>query len=241
MKRIYVILLLLGTFSCFLYGYINVDPLYFDKRIDGVGGYKEYTLTNSTNKTLRYRVYSEKISNQNDMSSWIDFYPKSITLKKGESKKIKVLITAPVGTKEGEYIANLGIKEIPIPLLESTSAVSLYTNLQIELAGYVGNIKPQLSISKLQIIKNNNYLKLFGKIENIGKIRTKAEFYLENENKDKIYLGSYRLFKGDRKDLNKLEPIKINIKNIEKYKTFLVTDRDGKIILKKKIKIMEGK
>lgn len=240
MKRLIVVILILCTCSCMLYAYINVEPLYFDKEIDGQGGYKVYTLTNSTNKTLRYRVYSEKISEKNDMSQWMDFYPKSITLKSGESKKIKLLVIAPEGTEKGEYIANLGIKEIPIPLLKDTSAVSLYTNLQIELAGFVGNLHPKVNVKNLNITIKNKKLYLNGSIKNIGEIRTKVDLFLEDSNKNTIYLGGYRLFKGDKKLLNNLKSVDIGDKKIKNYSTFIVTDRKGTVILKDKIQVKKG-
>lgn len=229
-RRLYFILLVIFTLNYMAYGYINVEPLYLDKRIDGQGAYQEFTLTNTTNKTLRYRIYSEKESDKNDMSQWMDFYPRSLTLRSGESKKIKLLVTAPNDEKKGEYIAFLGIKEIPIPLLESTSAVDLFTNLKIELAGYIGDLKPQVVLNNIRIDKNN---KISGTIENIGQIRTKVELYLVDKKNNKKFIGSYRLFVGDKKNLENKK--NLYIKNFD-VKEIIGLDRNGNEILKEKIK-----
>lgn len=82
-KIILIIYLIIINFS---YGYMNIYPLNFDKRIDGIGEVQEYTLTNITNEVKRYRVNIEKVE-ENDMSEWIEFYPKSLTLNPGEEKK----------------------------------------------------------------------------------------------------------------------------------------------------------
>ena len=64
MFRILIFLFL----SLKIWAYVNITPLTFDKRIDGEGGYKEYTLSNSSKNITKYRIYIEKNNKEYDMS-----------------------------------------------------------------------------------------------------------------------------------------------------------------------------
>lgn len=216
----------LSTFS-----YMNVDPVIFDKRIDNGGSTQEYHITNVTNTPVGYRIYTEKIpETKNDMTSWIEYYPRELKLSPGETGKIKVLIEAPDKTKEGEYISTLGIKEVNIPTSEKkNSTVQIYTNLKIEIAGFVGDLKPELELKNLNLDGNN--LKL--EIKNIGNIRIKVEVYLSDLKGDnKVFIDNARLLQGNSKMITK----KLELKDIKNNKMkVLILDMEGNKILEKNI------
>mgnify|MGYP002964721256 CR=1 FL=1 len=97
--------LILGLYLilfCSVSAYMNIYPVNFDKRIDGIGETEEYTITNTTDKILKYRVYLES-SEENDMSKWIQVYPDSVILKPGQEKKVKLYINSPEGVKAVSY------------------------------------------------------------------------------------------------------------------------------------------
>lgn len=216
--------LLFFIISINIFSYTSVSPLYFDERIDGEGGYKEYTLSNATRKIVGYKIYFEKKSEKNDMSEWVDYYPKKLTLNPGESKKIKVLITSPKRIKKGEYITNFCIKEIETPSKRNKN-MELLTNLKIELAGYVGNLSPKLDITNLKL--SNSKLSL--DIKNIGEKREWLELYI-NQGKKSYYLGAVRLFKNKHKHIEeKIE------KNLKENLKLVIKDRKGNIIFEKKL------
>ena len=203
-----------------LFSYTNIYPLTFDERIDGQGGYKEYTLTNVTNKTLRYKIYEEKIQDTFDMSKWVELYPKILTLKPGEKGKLNILVTSPKGTKNGEYLMNLCIKEIGYPSESLKSEIEILTNLKIELAGVVGDLKPRLD---LKINKNKVFLK------NIGDMRYTFELYLQDSKDKKSFIQSVRLFSKEKKD------ILLNEKLLKNMKKLIVTDKNGDVLLEKRL------
>ena len=203
-----------------LFSYTNIYPLTFDERIDGQGGYKEYTLTNVTNKTLRYKIYEEKIQDTFDMSKWVERYPKILTLKPGEKGKLNILVTSPKGTKNGEYLMNLCIKEIGYPSESLKSEIEILTNLKIELAGVVGDLKPRLD---LKINKNKVFLK------NIGDMRYTFELYLQDSKDKKSFIQSVRLFSKEKKD------ILLNEKLLKNMKKLIVTDKNGDVLLEKRL------
>ncbi|WP_349764274.1 hypothetical protein [Fusobacterium sp. SYSU M8D902] len=190
-KRIVICLLFI---LCFFktYSYISVSPILFDKRIDNGGAVQEYYITNTLANKISYRIYLEE--GKNDMSKWIEFYPKNLVLEAGATGKIKLFIEAPEEQQTGEYTAILGIKEINTPNIEREGNLSIYTNLKIEIAGFIGDLKPKLKIENLKL--ENNSISM--EIENTGQIRTKAEVFLKNKNKEE-YLGSIRLLKATKK------------------------------------------
>lgn len=218
MKFLLFLILSLKAFS-----YMQVAPLVFDKRIDK-GATEEFYITNPTNKEVGYRIYKEKSDNGLDMTPYMEFYPKSLKLKSGETKKLKVYIESPKESKKGEYTAILGIKEVNIPNAEKkdNGSLILSTDLKLELAGYVGDLNPKLKIDNLKYENNN----LNFSIKNIGEIRTKIEVYLKiNNSKELVYLDSFRLLKGASDKINK----KISSKNI----SIVILDKDGKRVLEK--------
>lgn len=155
-------------------------PMKFDKRIDGTnGGYQEYQIANSTDETVRYKIYKKSEPKDledkritGDMSRWIQYYPKIITIPPKSTGIVKVAIKSPLGAKEGEYVARLGTSPLEVPKLgESKNVVSPQINLPIgmemKIFGYVGDIAPKLE-SDIKSFKNSNGTYFKGKIKNIG-------------------------------------------------------------------------
>ncbi|MGL4866306.1 MAG: hypothetical protein ACRC4T_24705 [Cetobacterium sp.] len=222
-----LIFLILGLKS---FAYMQVAPIIFDKRIDKGGAIQEFYITNPTNQEVGYRIYKEKSDTGLDMTQYMEFYPKTLKLKSGESGKIRVYIEAPKDSTEGEYTTIMGIKEINIPSVKKSGNgnVIIYTDLKLELAGYVGDLKPNLEIKDLKL-KNNE---LTFKISNIGEIRTKVEAYLESDNlKEAKYLDTFRLLKNKESNFNQ----KLKLKNL-KNPRLVINDMDGNKILEKEIK-----
>lgn len=230
MKRKLIVTGLLFQTLAAAYGYMNVDPVIFDKKID-TGATQEYHVTNTTNVAVGYRVYTEKASEEKDMTSWIEYYPRELKLEPGETGKVKVYIEAPAGTEKGEYTSILGIKEVSIPDSEKGNAsVAIYTNLKMEIAGYVGDLTPKVDIIELKKSGDSLYLK----IKNTGEIRTKVEAFLSSSNlKEPIYIDSFRLLQGKEKESRKTLKLKAG-KNNNNLK-LLILDTNGNKILEKKI------
>lgn len=222
-KKILSFLLFLLSFKS--YSYMNVSPLIFDKRIDNGGEVQEYYVTNALSNKTSYRIYLEK--GENDMSDWIEYYPRNLNLEAGETGKIKLFIEAPEGTPEGEYTAILGVKEINTPDVEKSGNLAIYTNLKIEIAGFVGDLKPEIEIENIEVENNQISMKIFNK----GDIRTKLEVYLKNPKEVEKYLGSVRLLKGAEKMF--LSETSIEIKKGSKLE---IRDLNGNLIKEIKMK-----
>lgn len=226
MRRLISFLLL--CLSNMSFAYMSINPVIFDKRIDNGGAKEEYFVSNPTKVEVGYRVYVEPSDSGEDMSKWIEYYPTSLKLKPGETKKINVFIEAPEKAKKGEYTGILGIKEVTVPnsLKNNRAGVNVYTDLKIELAGFVGDITPKLEIKDFKVKDK----KLSFNIKNIGEIRTKVEAYIEEEGKEPIYLDSFRVLQNKEKSFEK----EISSKLSKKSKLVLY-DLTGKKVLEKKM------
>lgn len=223
-KLISFLLLCLSNMS---FAYMSINPIIFDKRIDKGGAKEEYFISNPTKTEVGYRIYVEPSDSKKDMTKWIEYYPTSLKLKSGETKKISVFIEAPKGTENGEYTSILGVKEVTVPnsLKNNRAGVNVYTDLKIELAGFVGDIKPKIEITKIKIENN----KLSFNIKNIGDIRTKVEAYLEEKGKTPVYLDSFRVLQNKEKSFEK------KIDKISKDSKIVIYNLNGEKILEQKL------
>lgn len=231
MKKIIVIFFL---FTLNLFAYVNIHPIYFDKSIDGVGNNQEFILYNKTQKPIRYTISLSDTNIKDSMKDWIEFYPKTITIKPGKKEKIKLFIKAPSTALRGEYLATLEIKEGVVPNVqkknESNNAIQILTHLKMDIAGYVGDVQPKLEFKKFNLDFEENKIKVAGKVKNSGERRTKVLLILTNGNKkDEYVLGKIRVLKGEEIDLSVLshEVLEKNdMKKIKKYKKLIIREQD---------------
>lgn len=200
MKKIILMYIFMFSYS---FSYINLYPLVFDKRIDGIGNTQEFIVTNITNQNLKYKIEIEKTGEKRDMSNWLELYPKSLALKPGEEKIIKVYINAPKDKNIGEYFTTLNIKELATPNINKNNKKNLkiFTNLKLKLYGYIGDLPAKIELNNFSFNLNN--LKVFGIIKNISNRRINIEFLVGSKNK-KYLIAEKRLRKDEIFNLNNL-------------------------------------
>lgn len=161
MRRIYsLILTFLLIFSTALS--FHIAPTFFEKRIDGPGGYQEFTMYNNSTKTQRFKVTTLPGTGEYNghMNKWVEFSPKIITIKPQSQSILKVFVKAPKGTSEGEYSTFLNFKSVPVPditkddgkTVAATARMAL--NINLEVVAYVGDLKSNLEVSNLKISEN---------------------------------------------------------------------------------------
>ena len=215
-----------------LSAYINIYPVSFDKAIDGSGNSQEFILYNKTTKPLRYNIsLSDERFQKNSMKNWIEFYPKNITVKPGKSEKIKMYIKAPKNTPRGEYLATVEIKENLLPNLEknvSQNNVQLLTHLKMDIAGYVGNLKPNYKVDNFSYSIQKDSISVRGTIKNSGNRRGKVALILSNgKNKENYTLGKLKVNKGESIDLSKLSHSIKNQKLPKNFNKLILKDEDS--------------
>lgn len=137
-KSIIIIFLILNSLA---FGYINLYPLEFKKDIT-YGAGEVFVLYNRTTKPRKYRIYVEDVKGKESMADWVEVYPRSILLNPLKEENLKIYIQAPSGSKEGEYQANLVIKEVSLPLTlqdeeELKRKTKVMTMVKLKLKGRV--------------------------------------------------------------------------------------------------------
>lgn len=242
MKNIYILFFLLVVN---IFGYVNINPVTFDRKIDGKGEVQEYTLYNPTQNTLKYQLYLTDEEIEKSMKNWIEIFPTTVTLKPGRSGKFKVFVKAPKGAPRGEYLVTVGVKEIALPKLNSTdtSTVQILTHLKMDLAGYIGDLDPKIFLKDFSVVLKEDNLNFYGQIANVGERRGTLDFYLtEDKGKNSVYVGNLRLLKGEKLEASKLNQKLTRydnrlLKSFSKYNTLIVKDSlSRKILYETKIK-----
>lgn len=236
MKNIFILFFLLVVN---IFGYVNINPVTFDKKIDGKGQVQEYTLYNPTQNTLKYQLYLTDEEIEKSMKNWIEIFPTTVTLKPGRSGKFKVFVKAPKGAPRGEYLVTVGVKEIALPKLNSTdtSSVQILTHLKMDLAGYIGDLNPKIFLKDFLVVLKENNLNFYGQIANVGERRGTLDFYLaEDKGRNSVYIGNLRLLKGEKIEASKLNQKLTKyddrlLKSFSKYNTLIVRDSLSKKIL----------
>ena len=141
----------------------HIAPTFFEKRIDAGGGYQEFIMYNNSTKTQRFKVTVLPGTGEfnGHMDKWIEYNPKIITIKPKSQSAIKVYIKAPKGTPEGEYSTFLNFKSVPVPDITkddgktAAAAANIGLNINMEVVGYVGDLKSKLEITNLKVTENN--------------------------------------------------------------------------------------
>ncbi|MGL4672233.1 COG1470 family protein [Cetobacterium sp.] len=236
MKNILIFFFLL---TANIFGYININPVIFDKKIDGKGEVQEYTLYNPTANTLKYQLYLTDIGIEKSMKSWVEIFPTTVTLKPGRSGKFKLFVKAPKGAPKNEYLVTVGIKEVALPELNSAekSGIKILTHLKMDLSGYIGYLNPKIFLKDFSVNLKNKDLEFKGIIANVGERRGTLNFYLaENKGKNEVYIGNLRLLKNEKIEASKLNQKLTKydeklVKNFSKYNMLIVRDSNSKKIL----------
>ncbi|MHA5068376.1 hypothetical protein [Cetobacterium somerae] len=235
MKKFLIAMFTLAIHSL-SYSYINISPTSLDKNI-GVGAYEEFTLYNNTQIPIRYKItpIEMKESGVGNMSQWMEIYPKIVTIKPLEEASFKLYVKSPPKSKNGDYGAFLNIKQISAPKLKSdekefiSSGLTVMTNLNMGLYGYIGAEIPTIIPENVNIYKKEN--KYYLKIELNNKTDRLVRVILEIEDEKKgIYpLGEFRALKGQTLDVN--QEIK-HLKNKKEAKKLIIRDKETNKILK---------
>ena len=158
LKKLIAIFFLISNFIFAL----QIGPPMFEQRIDGSGGYREFTLTNPGTKTLRYKL-TVLPGKTNDMSKWTEVSPKIITIKPGAKGKFKIFAKAPSGIPDGEYHYNLSMKMMDLPKLPGETdkvdaAAKLNFDFHLGFIGYAGELKPLIEVTNTSVTKNKDGL-----------------------------------------------------------------------------------
>lgn len=240
MKKTVVTLLFFLNLSI-IYGF-HIAPTFFEKRIDGSGGYQEFILYNDTTNTQRYKVefYEGSGKFNGNSNKWTEYSPKIVTVRPKSQSTFKVFMKAPEGTPEGEYSTYVNFKTIPIPELRDEqenviqAANKLMLDVSLEIVGYTGDLKPNLEIKNLKLSSNQED-------------KEQLEFKVINKTlKRGIYMslrvieknGNFETFEIGRIGVNSERDFAINLNKIKKSNIIgiqIIETSTGNELVKKSI------
>lgn len=157
----------------------HMTPDGFGKRFDNDEGYQEFTFKNDTGKTIRYRfeVLPGRVEGKS-MHEWVDFEPKNLTIRDGESKKMKLFAKAPEGTPVGDYSFYLAVNSVTVPgAVENkenavTTGTTIGINMNVEMLGWVGDLPANLKLDSYEFYEKDGKLRFKGVVNN----RTEKRF-----------------------------------------------------------------
>ena len=119
-----------------------------------------------------------------------------------------------------------------------SSTLKVLTNLKMEIVGYVGELKSNLTLKDLVVKKEDKKLEFSGKIKNMGDRRGTFSFHLsDSRSKNSFLLGNKRVLINEEIDLKEFnQEIKDDVvfKKIKNYNTLLIKENES-IIMKIKI------
>ena len=138
----------------------HISMTSFERRVD-TGGYMEYTLKNSSNKTIRYKFEIQESDIGEDMSKWVEVYPKVMSIPPMQERVLKVYAQSPVGAKKGEYSFKIMITPLSVPTIaDSDGAIRVNSTMDfipiIYFYGHVGDPKLSENLSIVQGKFTNN-------------------------------------------------------------------------------------
>ncbi|MGL4947377.1 MAG: hypothetical protein ACRC4X_06960 [Cetobacterium sp.] len=235
-KKIFTLLFLILSLLTFSF---QMSPISFEKRIDDGKGFKEFYFPNTGNKTIRYKFSCLPGSaHRGDMSSWVEVYPKVLTIKPEQTGILKVYVEAPKGTGDGEY--GFFLDAMPIEILdkqETTKDISAASAVKIraaiELVGYVGDLKPELKIEKTKVYQKNGKTNLDTTIKNLSSKRgAELTLIVKGKNNTVVRKELGRVGKSGTIDTTILLD---TMKNSDPYEIELVESSNNNSVLKIKI------
>lgn len=150
---------------------LKLRPIGFDKRIDNGEGYQEFTVTNTTNEIMRYKVVIKDTGKEKDISDLISVYPKVFTVEPQSEKIFKVYVEEKE-LPEGEYNFILGIHPVKMPNLKevgegrTAGTVAMKMAMEVEMMGYSGDLKEEFNILNSKFYEKNGDTYYKAEIEN---------------------------------------------------------------------------
>lgn len=227
MKKLIILYILICSIA---FGF-RMQPAYYDQRIDEDGGYAEISYENIGDDPLRYKFVLYP-AEKNDMSKWVELYPKVLTIPPKSTGKLKIFAKAPKGTKKGEYNFSLYAKPIVIPTIkkgEKENKVSINAttviSMNIGLSGYVGDPKlsENIKFENFNFYNNGKGISLNGEVKN-NSFRG-VSIGLRILNKNKVIKSEVELGRAPSNNTLKVKNFDLyDIKKMDEIETIVLYD-----------------
>lgn len=136
---------------------LKVSPPVMEDTFEGREIFREITVTNDTSSVKRYEVGIEKPEDTTDDSYYLGdtmkVFPRVVSIKPGESKKVRVLIEDSPEYTDGEYRAYVTLEEMQGPQSEG---VNFQMNMRSSVYAIKGELRESGKIEGERIVNTGN-------------------------------------------------------------------------------------
>lgn len=171
---------------------VNVSPMIVEAQANRGQAQGVIKITNVSNEPYRARIYTEPFtydrdqgfqtlkSSPNDLSPYLQFSPRELTLKPGQSRRVRLISRLAPNLPDGEYRAVVFTEELK-QTLPDTTANRVVVKTRIGVTVYVrkGNVSPKIAVDNVSLNPKESKLQLL--VRNTGKasIHPKATWTLK--------------------------------------------------------------
>ncbi|GAX34883.1 P pilus assembly protein, chaperone PapD [Nodularia sp. NIES-3585] len=138
---------------------VSVSPLIIESKAERGQAQAMITVTNTSNAPTRVRVYAEPFtynrdsgfeilsSTPTDLTKYLQFSPRELTIKPGESRRVRLISRLAPNLPDGEYRAVIFNESLNETKNSEGNSVALVARIGVTFYVRKGDIAPKLAVS----------------------------------------------------------------------------------------------
>ncbi|WGV25421.1 P pilus assembly protein, chaperone PapD [Halotia branconii] len=158
---------------------MSVSPMVIEAKAERGQAQGMITISNTSNAPSRVRVYAEPFtysrdtgfktlaSSPNDLTKYLQFSPRELTIKPGESRRVRIISRLAPSLPDGEYRAVVFNETLTDAKDNVGNNVSLVARIGVTLYVRKGNLSPNLAVNDANFNSQQKQIQLL--IRNTGK------------------------------------------------------------------------
>lgn len=159
---------------------MSVSPMVIETKAERGQAQGMITITNTSNAPSRVRVYAEPFtynrdtgfqtltnSSPNNLTSYLQFSPREMTIKPGESRRVRLITRLAPNLPEGEYRAVVFNETLTESKDSAGNNVSLVARIGVTFYVRKGNLSPNLAVDSASFNPQQKQIQLL--VRNSGK------------------------------------------------------------------------
>jgi P pilus assembly chaperone PapD len=156
---------------------VSVSPLIIESKAERGQAQAMITVTNTSNVPTRVRVYAEPFtysrdagfevlsSTPTDLTKYLQFSPRELTIKPGESRRVRLISRLAPNLPDGEYRAVIFNESLNETRNSEGNSVALVARIGVTFYVRKGELSPKLAVSgasfnqeqkQIQLLVNNS-------------------------------------------------------------------------------------
>lgn len=158
---------------------MSISPLVIEAKADRGQAQSIITITNTSQSPSRVRVYAEPFtysrdagfqtlkSTPTDLTPYLQFSPRELTIKPGESRRVRLIGRLAPNLPEGEYRAVVFNETLNDSKDSAGNKVTLATRIGVTFYVHKGNLFPKLTVDSANFNPKQKQIQLL--VRNSGK------------------------------------------------------------------------